>query len=257
VTQQSPARVVGRTIRREMRQPPKLIGCGRPVRSVPRCFSSVRGSSDGGFTLVEVLVASMVIATVMTALTTFFVTTMTVMHQQRDKQTAIEVAASAIEEARAVDAANIGMGRDVASATQQWNAAPAAVEPYLADSALYLPAGAPAAADPDNPPAVPATPMTKPLNGLNYVVNTYVGRCWQKKTGGACRNVSGDPVPFFRVVVAVSWPDRHCALSTCYYVASTLISAAMTDPQLDTNKIASLWSDGDVTSGDVLAGVVW
>jgi prepilin-type N-terminal cleavage/methylation domain-containing protein len=59
-----------------------------------------RDPGDGGFTLVEVLVALAIIGVVMTAVTTFFVRSMVVVNYQGARQAAIQVASDEMAELR-------------------------------------------------------------------------------------------------------------------------------------------------------------
>lgn len=61
--------------------------------------------TDAGFTLIEVLTSLAVIGVVLTAVTTFFVRSMVTVDLQGARQTAIQVAASGMEELRAVSGA--------------------------------------------------------------------------------------------------------------------------------------------------------
>jgi hypothetical protein len=69
---------------------------------------------------------------------------------------------------------------------------------------------------------------------VNYRQHWYIGQCWQPTTGGDCGPTTA-PVSMFRVVVAITWPDRHCPTGTCGYVTSTLISSASGDPVFKIN----------------------
>jgi prepilin-type N-terminal cleavage/methylation domain-containing protein len=197
------------------------------------CRGRPPGAPDAGFTLVEVLVATMVIGTVMTALTTFFITSLSVTSQQRAKQTAIQLAADGIEQVRALGVSGIGVGRNSTRAKIEWDNAPSAVVPYLANTQLYVPDATESGAGSGGTvpaEALPSAPQQVTINKIDYRLVWYVGRCWQQLNSTLCQNRPADPVPFLRAVVAVSWPDRHCPAARCYYVASTLVGGAQPDP---------------------------
>ncbi len=193
---------------------------------------AVESASDAGFTLIEVLVASMLIGIVMTAMTSFFVTTVSVISRQTSAQVAAQLADDGLERVRALKGSAVATGRDKTSSDSQWASPVVGVAPYLADmreawdTAATAPGGASA--------PLPTTAKAVTVNGLSYGQNWYVGRCWQPLAGGGCgaTPASGD-VEFFRVVVAVTWPARQCASSVCSYVTSTLVSSTPTDPLFD------------------------
>ena len=227
-------------------------GAGRPLLS----------SRDGGFSLVEVLVAIAVIGTVMTAVAPFLVQSFAVVGQERGRQVAVQVANDALERARALDPSSLVAGRSQLETQAQWDAAPAVVAAYLADMDqawdLLLPT-ATSQAGPRAPLPTVANPVA--VNGVTYNQNWYVGRCWQGKvdpaaTGvaavGDCGPVNAAPglLPYFRVVVAVTWPDASCAADQCVYLASTVVSTGV-DPRFDLNRPSPTLTDLDNQTGYV------
>jgi len=209
----------------------------RSRRAAPASRRATGAAVDGGFTVVEVIVAIAVICIVMTALTTFFVTAVSAMGQQGGRQTAVQLADDSTERIRALEGSAVAMGRDKTSADLQWASPVAGVEPYLADMqetwdpAAGYPSGASA--------PLPTSPISVTLNGLSYQQHWYVGKCWQPVAGGDCgASQQAGYIEFFRVVVTVTWRDRRCASSTCAYLAATLVSNAIGDPVFDTNQNA-------------------
>jgi prepilin-type N-terminal cleavage/methylation domain-containing protein len=209
-----------------------LAGLRRRAIRAPR---STRGRGpDAGFTLVEVLVAITLVAIVMTALTTFFVGAVSATSRQSGRQVATQLADDAAERVRSLKGSGLATGRDRASTDAQWGAPVAGVAAYLTDMgktwdpAAAFPAGATA------PLPTTARPVT--LNGLTYGQNWYLGTCWQPAGGGDCGTATGAGyVPFFRVVVAVTWSERHCPGGTCSYVTSTLVSSTSGEPVFNPN----------------------
>jgi prepilin-type N-terminal cleavage/methylation domain-containing protein len=193
---------------------------------------------DAGFTLVEVLMAMVLVGIVMGALTTFFVTTMAVTNIQGDKQTAVQLAADGTERVRSLKGSAVAAQRDKTSSDTQWASPVAGVAPYLStlqetwDTSAVYPDGATA--------PLPTQPLASTVNGVAYNQHWYVGKCWQPLNGGDCAPtyVSGY-VEFFRVLVAVTWPDRHCASSLCSYVTSTLVSSRSSEPVFNENATAT------------------
>ncbi|MBT8224462.1 MAG: Ig domain-containing protein, partial [Dactylosporangium sp.] len=190
------------------------------------------GAADRGASLVEVVVAIALIGTMMTALTAFFVTTATITARQGGTQVAGQLAQDAVDRVHAIHGSSVVTGRDRASSDSQWNSPVPGVAAYLAgmrqawDPTAAFPSGASA--------PLPTTTRSVPVGDLTYNQYWYVGRCWQPPAGGDCGpvQVSGQ-VEFFRIVVAVTWRDRHCAAGLCSYLTATLASDDG-DPVFDT-----------------------
>lgn len=161
----------------------------RPPRR-PRRAAVVR--TDEGFSLLEVVVALSMVALVMAALTTFFVSTMGAVRQQSGLQTAVHVASDRMEQLRATQsAAQIADGaqdvqRDGITYATRWEA----VRCWQPTS----PRGGDCTYDPPDEPA------------------------------------SGSWADFVEVRVRVQWRDIRCASATCSYATSTLLSRAELEP---------------------------
>jgi type II secretory pathway pseudopilin PulG len=198
-------------------------------RDLPKRPRALEHASDAGITLIEVLVSSMLIGILMTAMTAFFVSTVSATGRQGGQQVAAQLADDATELVRALRGSAVAAGRDKTSSDSQWAGPVAGVAPYLADmqetwdTTATFPSGASA--------PLPTTAKYVTIDGVSYGQNWYVGRCWQPQAGGDCdaTPTTGD-VELFRVVVAVIWSERHCASSTCSYVTATLVSGASGEP---------------------------
>ncbi|MFG1608721.1 putative Ig domain-containing protein [Actinoplanes sp. NPDC049265] len=208
-----------------------------------------RATGDDGFSLLEVLVSLAVIGTVMAGTAPFLIKSVTVVAQQRTQQVAVEVANDAVERARALSPTSLLAGRTLASATTQLATAPAQVQSVLdstqisANSILTTLLGS----SPDVTAPLPLTPLPVTIGGVTYQQNWYVGSCFQTKAVtplsvvntlvglGDCvgtKPIVGIAVPYFRVVVAVTWSHSACPGGQCVYVTSTLVSPSA-DPVFD------------------------
>lgn len=205
------------------------------------CYRLPRSSApdgDAGFSLIETVIGLAIIGTVMAAMVPYLVGSLTVVGMQRGKQTAIQVAADAVERARALKGSSLLIGRGKTSAQTQWAAAPAIAQGALNLTTLdWDPL-----ADPDDgdQAPLPTAAQTVKVDGIAYTRSWYVGRCWQPTTKhsdfsqadpalnatciGSSAPASTD-VPFFRVVVVVFWSHTSCPAQQCSYATSTLISA--------------------------------
>jgi prepilin-type N-terminal cleavage/methylation domain-containing protein len=196
------------------------------------------GPRDAGFTIVEVLVAISLLGIVMTALTSFFVNTLSVANAQSGKQAAAKVAADAAERVRAIKGSAVTSGRDKTSSDSQWASPVTGVAPYLTDMAeaydpgASYPAGATA--------SLPTAPVPVSVDGVSYGQNWYVGKCWQADTGGDCTATSNpNYAMYYRVVVAITYTERHCPSSTCSYIVVSLVNSFSTDPVFNSNDTAT------------------
>lgn len=195
---------------------------------------------DGGFVLLESVIAITVITVVMSAVGAEFVGGLASTSQQRARQGAIQVASSTVEQIRALQPTDLVTGRDPASVTAQLAAALPAVLPWLAnmdrtdDATPGLPvgAGATSAVPTCGDEAIPAaSPCSQMPGNVVYRVHQYLGKC-SIKVGGSTDCVKAATLggaastPYLRAVVAVTWTGPRCGTGQCAYVTSTLVSAA-------------------------------
>lgn len=180
--------------------------------------------ADAGFTLIEVSVALAIFGVVMASVTSFFVGGVRGVHYQGEQQTAAHLAMDGMEQARALRGEALLAGRAVCAAvcpvvsgaadhlagTERWDAAPST------GAAPALPH--------------PATAQVTTVDGVEYRRYWYVGKCWQPRGGGACADAPANPLLFYRVVVAVTWPDTECAGGTCLFATSAQFSGNLLDP---------------------------
>lgn len=188
--------------------------------------------ADGGFSLLEVIVSIALVGTVMAALATFYVSSMTATHAQSARQTAAQLANDGMERARTRSGPELLAGRDADSVAVQWSAgrsgAVTGVASYLAETEAASDPGAASGAGASA--VLPTEPVTVSLNGRSYRQHWYVGWCWQATGGGTCDTDDSRPVPLLRVIVAVTWSDQDCAERACSFVTATLIAGESDDP---------------------------
>ena len=212
-------------------------------------------SGDGGFSVVEMLVALAILTVTMLASGPFFVRSLINVNKQRTQQAAIQLAATAMEQVRGLKGSALLTGRSVNATQAQFDAAPAVVRPYLRTMQVAgdpLLAGTSTAGE-DAPISTSAQQVT--VEGTTYTQNVYVGECEVYLTGSSeCVYPKGSAAPadtteilqFFRAVVLETWPDNTCAGGSCGYVATTLVSRAA-EPTFDFNRPAPQVMDNDQT----------
>ncbi len=192
---------------------------------------------DEGFTLVEVLVSMTVVMIVLGSTSAFLVSGMRTTHRQGRQQAAVQLALDGMELARTLRGTALIAGRQACST------AAGTCDATVADAARLLVADATARFDRANGAAttLPLAGSTAPadraltsvtVDGVAFRRYFHVGRCWAPAGGGACRGTVGPgrTVPFYRVVIAVTWGDGACGGGVCSYVASALFTGNPLDP---------------------------
>lgn len=211
------------------------MSCARRAHS--RLLPTARRQDDDGFVLLESIVSITLITVIMAALATLFITVIKVNNQQRARQSAVQVADTAVGGLRSLQPSDLIAGRTSSSVSAQWAAAPTAVQSWLASMQ--------AASDTSvTTPVLPATATTQIVNNISYSTNVYLGWCWldPSASSGCVASGTASSVKYLRAVVAVTWRDSHCppasagdSTPTCVYVTSTLVSTT-SDPVFNLNE---------------------
>lgn len=214
--------------------------------------------TDEGFSLIEVLVALTLVIITMASVGTYLIRSFGFVAHQRNDQVAAQLANTALEQVRALKGSSLAGGRGKGEAYAQFglDTTGAAlsgsqqplpvVKDYLTD---MTPAWDPYASTNDGSEApISTATLAVTVDATTYERTVYLGEC--EVDLGSDEGVKGGCLPavtkgasedatkylkFYRAVVLVTWPDRLCAMATCDYVTSTLISRA-TDPTFDVNR---------------------
>lgn len=179
---------------------------------------------DEGFTLIEVVVAVVLMAVVFASVSVFFVAGIGSATGLQRRDSAVQVADQAMQLVRGVPAtttspavSKLVRNRAEAAVTAQWLDRPdelAQTTPVWDDA----PAGV---------PAIPLT-ATSTVTGQEYVVDTFIGTCTQPADDSACTNAAGTVGELaYRIVVRVSWTEgdgTSCAGEECEYLLTTLVN---------------------------------
>ncbi|MER7279714.1 putative Ig domain-containing protein [Dactylosporangium sp. NPDC000244] len=204
---------------------------------LPRA-GSVPHPRDGGFSLVETLTSIAIMGVVMTALTTFFVSTTNTINKERGLQMAIRLASDGIELVKSLPGSTLAVGRSAKDIATQLSTD---VVPNLDLRSLAttmsmvsdptLPAGASSLN-----PVLPVVPEQLTVNDAVFKRHWFIGSCVMDPklgSGAPCLLSAGIPNPlsFFRVVVAITWQNsRACAGGQCSYITDTLVASSAVDP---------------------------
>lgn len=192
------------------------------------------GRDDGGFTLVEAVVATVLLSVIMSSMAALFVKGSEQSNDLRRRQAAVTLAQQALEAARAAspvpDAAGcvqLLQGRTAALVAAQWATAPVSVT-SITDSASAPPTCTGPLTVPLQGVAGPAGTATDPvlLQNLPYTVQTFIGTCVLTTSRSSCLQAGAVPAgspALYRVVARVTWTAPGCAPGPCEYSASTFV----------------------------------
>ena len=190
-------------------------------------------SPDGGFTLVESLVAIGVISVLMASLGTYFIATIKAGRQQAQIQAAVRIAQAGMESARGYGGPSLLAGRAQCGSctnvddydmgyldnTIRWDAPVTGVTPTVPTPNFTTP-GAPVV-----------------VNGVNFYRYFLVGKCYLSTpavtvpiTRAVCGTTPTTGVPMIRLVVGVTWTEASCVGSLCIRGATALFSADPDNP---------------------------
>ncbi|MFI5911456.1 putative Ig domain-containing protein [Dactylosporangium sp. NPDC051541] len=195
---------------------------------------------DDGFSLVETLTAIAIMGVVMTALTTFFVSTTNTVNKERGLQMAIRLASDGVELVKSLPGSSLPVGRSLSDVTGLLTSDPIpGLDIGQLKSSMTL------AADNSLPigaaslnPVLPVQPEIIPVNDASFERHWFVGSCVVNAakllTDPSCllpSPVIPNPLAYYRVVIAVTWQNsRACAGGECSYITDTLVAASSTDP---------------------------
>lgn len=192
---------------------------------------------DDGFTLIEMVVALLLLAIVLLPFAEAYSGTTAANVQGRLQQAAVFVAGTALDEARAVPPVDLLTDRVAGSTTSSSASCPGVAEvlppgdttALQADLASITPYESPA--QPCSGP-IPFTPTTTTMDGYTFSSYWYAGVCYQ--VSGACAATapsSETQAGLVEVLVDVTWKGaRICPQGTCSYLTSTLFSDKQPEP---------------------------
>jgi prepilin-type N-terminal cleavage/methylation domain-containing protein len=199
-------------------------------------------SEDEGFTVVELIVALAVLSVAMAGIGVFFVNGTSAVSQQRDERQASQIAATALEQIRALEGKALLLGRGSTATADQWKTAlqdspfKSRLKPYLDSMKMESDAKVDASAGAEA--ALPTETKSLTLGGIEFKQTIIVGGCevYFEWTDDCVNPDTATKKPadattvlrYFRVVVLETWPHKSCADTggRCAYIASTLVSRA-------------------------------
>ena len=185
---------------------------------------------DHGFTLVEVIIALVLLGLIAASSAVFFLRSTVAASEQQRNQAATALATQAMDSARAVQADYLLAGRWETAVKDQWNAS----------STPLKTSTFPTWDDTAGAASVPTLPLrsTVQQRGETYSISTLVGVCFRptgnltndrctKATASNAQSTVAGHVRMLRIIVEVSWTSGNgsarCAAGTCTYRADTLV----------------------------------
>lgn len=177
-----------------------------------------RTGGDDGVSLIEVLVAMLVLTVVSTSAAAVFVSSLRTTTEQSAQQRAIAVATRALETVQSVPASQVLMGRRQAAVQALLSTAVMAplVALDITSSDNFDPTATAA--------SVPVIPLQREevLEGTRYQVRTAINNCYLSRARETCEPTPGtDGVLVLRATVNVTWGAASC--TRCTYSASALV----------------------------------
>lgn len=196
-----------------------------------------RVPDDLGFTLIEVVVALVLLTMVTVAVATLFMQSVRHSTSLDRRQAAVAVAGQSMELARSIPPTKLVSGRTQAVVDTQWSAVTADLS--QTDKAYD------AAATGSSTPTLPLSATTD-VAGVTYTAQRIVGTCWRPSSGGACVKAASKAASsqlMYRVIVQVTWSEgtgTACSGSTCHYELASLVDATA-DPTFNVNATNATW----------------
>jgi prepilin-type N-terminal cleavage/methylation domain-containing protein len=203
-----------------------------------------RPGEDLGFTLIEVVIALVLLTLVMVGTATVFMRGVSSASSLDRRQEAVAVAGQSMEIVRSLSPARDvnGNSKLVAGRTKAVvDAQLAAVTADLSQTDEEYDTTATATSTPVLPLSATTT-----VAGIAYSAQRIVGSCWRPSAGGDCvkaaSKVAGS-LFLYRVLIQVTWSEgggTTCSGTACSYVLSTLIDPS-SDPTFNLNATNAAW----------------
>lgn len=217
---------------------PHIIGRAKRSKGHMKTTSRTRTSppsTEEGLSLIEVLVAIVVISIVATASATLAITGINAAATQERRQIAVTIASGAMETVSGTAVASLTTGRTATAVQAAWTA-----NSSVAGVPQTYPQWDTAAT---GTATIAVGPTTVAQAGTNFTVQTLIGACFQPLAGGNCTapgmvvtsqapTLPTSAMKLIRAIVIVQWTAGRSCPANCSYVASTLI-----DPSADLNWI--------------------
>lgn len=198
--------------------------------SIARIRAASVGSSDRGVSLVEILVAIVIVSIIATASASLIISGITAAAAQERRQVAVTIASGRIESVTANGPSRAVTGRAALDVSAAWlaNASKSGVSKTIQKSDTLVTSSSGA--------VNPITSVDN-LSGTRYTTTVLIGDCYQPKAGGDCVVATAGPSvsKLLRVIVIVRWtPGKGCPANECFYQTTTLL-----DPNGDIDWVTS------------------
>ena len=182
-------------------------------------------SGDEGLSLIEVMVALMMLTVVSVSAAVLFVGGLRTTGQQSVKQGAIAVATRSLEALQSVPVSQVLRGR-TQSQVQAMLSSPGM--PILVSQDVTASDNFDPLASASSVAFIPVQ-RTETLDNVTYTVRTAVNRCYQSRVDKSCaKTVGNGGVAIYRATIRVSWEAPGCSSTSpnpasCSYAVSALL----------------------------------
>ncbi|MBV9872429.1 MAG: prepilin-type N-terminal cleavage/methylation domain-containing protein [Frankiaceae bacterium] len=190
------------------------------------------GAGDSGFSMIEIVMALLIIAIVTTGALAFFINNLRSVNGQTQRQQAVNLANQQLETVQSLPVASLVTGRTQSAVNALYATAAAtrlriSSQDDVSSSSNYDASGV-------TVPTVP-TSFNKIVGGQTYTVYTFIDACYFAVDSGLCGPTSGSATTQeYRVSVDVAWTSTGNCTTGCDYSTSTLIDPS-TNPTFNTN----------------------
>ncbi|HTW21845.1 MAG TPA: prepilin-type N-terminal cleavage/methylation domain-containing protein, partial [Mycobacteriales bacterium] len=189
---------------------------------------------DEGFSMVEMMVALLIIAIVSAASVAFFVANIRGVNDQRQHQEAVYLANQQMETVTSLPVSKLVSGRTQAEVTALYSSAAATALNISAQDDTTNAGNYDSTASTTGNEVVPLT-VTQSVNSVPYSLTTFIDVCWYNNTTGFCTPTqTSSTTQEYRVSVYVTWTSAGTCANGCNYSTSTLIDPS-SDPLFNTN----------------------
>ena len=229
-----------------------------------------RRSADDGFTLLETVLAAVLVAWTVALTATAAISAIGSLNRLHHSQAAARLATQVLETARSFSTLPDGSGctpllagRSAAAVTALLQSSAAVLDLTGLDPAAAEPACAGRSGLPVSgllhKGAYTANPVA--VDGQGYTVSSAVGTC-RLLTNGRCVKASlvgtsATGQTLYRLAVVVRWNERQCPAGTCTYTADTLLDASTDVSFSPRNPLPSAPTDVAAAPGVTATTVTW
>lgn len=194
----------------------------------------LRARRDDGFSMVEMIVALVVIAIVATASIGFFLNNIRGVNNQRQHQEAVYLADQQLQNVESLPVAKLVQGRTQTEVTALYSTPAATALKVVGQDDTTNSGNWDTTASAPGSEVVPLS-ETQTVNHVPYTLTTFIDVCWYANSSGICGPTKTSKTDEeYRVSIYETWSGPGSCSKGCNYTTSTLIDPTA-DPTFDSN----------------------